>query len=129
MTLAGAVHEGLADYYAAFDALLLTSQFEGVPNVLIEAQHFGVPAVATDVGGVREALDHGSTGFAVASRDPAELANTLRAICEDKAQGGSAAEACRRFAQRFEPAAVIDDLLRIYADTGAAARKANLHGI
>lgn len=41
---------------AACDVVLLTSCVEGTPNVLLEAQHSEIPVVATDVGGVREAI-------------------------------------------------------------------------
>ena len=47
----------------SFDLLLQTSQIEGLPNTLIEAQACGVPVVTTDAGGSRETLIDGVTGF------------------------------------------------------------------
>jgi glycosyltransferase involved in cell wall biosynthesis len=44
----------LADRYNAADLMLLTSNSEGVPNVLLESMSCGVPFVSTDVGGVSE---------------------------------------------------------------------------
>jgi glycosyltransferase involved in cell wall biosynthesis len=44
------------DALAAADLCVLTSRYEGMPLVLLEAQALNVPAVATDVGGVREIL-------------------------------------------------------------------------
>lgn len=44
------------DALAAADLCVLTSRYEGMPLVLLEAQALGVPAVSTDVGGAREAL-------------------------------------------------------------------------
>ncbi|HTT97335.1 MAG TPA: glycosyltransferase [Rhizomicrobium sp.] len=52
-------------WYRALDINLLTSDREGLPNVLIEGQHFGVPAVSADVGGAFETLDEGVTGFLI----------------------------------------------------------------
>lgn len=45
------------------DLLLLTSIFEGMPNVVLEAQWIGCPTVATAVGGTPEIIDNGRTGF------------------------------------------------------------------
>jgi glycosyltransferase involved in cell wall biosynthesis len=59
------------------DALLHPSVDEGLPNVLIEAMSCGVPLVATDCGGVSEALADGVHGFLVPPRDPAALAAAL----------------------------------------------------
>ncbi|WLA85829.1 glycosyltransferase [Bradyrhizobium elkanii] len=50
---------------AAFDVLLLTSLYEGTPNVLLEATCLGVPVVATDAGGTPEAMIDGQAGLLV----------------------------------------------------------------
>lgn len=42
----------------ALDAFLLTSHWEGLPRVLLEARAAGIPVVATRVGGADEAIDH-----------------------------------------------------------------------
>jgi glycosyltransferase involved in cell wall biosynthesis len=49
--------------YAASDLVVLTSDNEGMPVSLIEAALSGVPAVATDVGSVREVVLDGRTGW------------------------------------------------------------------
>ena len=46
-----------AQYCAAMDVLLMTSKYEGVPLVILEALAHGTPVVSTDVGGVRECVD------------------------------------------------------------------------
>lgn len=48
---------------SAMNIFVLTSEFEGTPNVVLEAQWLGVPIVSTDAGGAREAFEHGSTGL------------------------------------------------------------------
>ena len=49
--------------------LLLTSFFEGMPNVLMEAQAVGLPVVASNVGGVPDCMIDGETGYLVPQDD------------------------------------------------------------
>lgn len=60
--------------------LALSSVHEALPNVLLEAMAMGLPVVATKVGGVPEAIQHGQTGWLVPPRDPAALAAALRQL-------------------------------------------------
>lgn len=69
--------------FARFTALLQTSEIEGMPNVVGEAQAAGVPVVATDVGGTRELIVDGETGFVHADPDPGTLAPSILRILED----------------------------------------------
>ena len=69
---------------AAMDVFLLTSRVEGLPNVLLEAQAVGVPVVTTDVGGAREALIQGETGWAVETDGPEALAARVCAVLDDQ---------------------------------------------
>lgn len=48
-----------------FDALIYTSDFDGLPNIILEALAAGLPVVAPDVGGIGEAVIDGETGFLV----------------------------------------------------------------
>jgi glycosyltransferase involved in cell wall biosynthesis len=75
----------LKSYYQLMDALLLTSDCEGLPNSLIEAQALGIPVVARSTGGVAEAVDHEVTGLVVHSRQPRELARAVERILRDVA--------------------------------------------
>lgn len=64
----------------AADALVLSSQTEGLPNVVMEAMASGLPVVATDVGGVRELVQEGVTGRVVPGDAPERLAESMAAI-------------------------------------------------
>ena len=55
-----------------FDAFLYTSQWDGLPNILLEAGASGLPIIASDVGGVAELIHHGETGFLASPYDDPE---------------------------------------------------------
>lgn len=61
----------------AVDVFTLTSTTECLPMALLEAMACARPAVCTAVGGVTEVIEHGTTGFLVPPRDPAQLATRL----------------------------------------------------
>jgi len=71
--------ERMPAYLAACDVVVVPSWAEGLPNTILEAQACGRPVVATDVGGVREALDRPELGIVVPARAPAALGSALRA--------------------------------------------------
>ena len=62
------------------DGLMLLSQFEGLPNALIEAQAAGVPVISTPAGGAAETLDDGVTGFLLPDADNVDLDVVARYI-------------------------------------------------
>jgi glycosyltransferase involved in cell wall biosynthesis len=55
------------------DALVLLSRYEGLPNVLIEAQYMGVPVVTTPAGGAAECLIDGISGHVLETADKPDL--------------------------------------------------------
>jgi teichuronic acid biosynthesis glycosyltransferase TuaC len=69
--------ERLAEWYAAADCLLLSSSWEGRPNVVLEALASGLPVLATDSQGSAELLGR-FPEMIVASRDPRRLGDSLR---------------------------------------------------
>lgn len=72
--------EQLRAFYAAADLLVLASEREGMPNVVLEALACGTPVVATAVGGVPEVIDSDTMGRLVSERTPAALARAITAL-------------------------------------------------
>jgi len=60
--LAGERHD-VEKGFAQADLFWLTSSWEGLPNVVLEAMACGLPVIATNVGGTSELLEHGHEGF------------------------------------------------------------------
>lgn len=69
--------EDVASYMAAADVLMLLSDTEGIPAVLLEAAYLGLPAVATLVGGIRECVLDGETGLLVPPNDASAVEAAL----------------------------------------------------
>ncbi len=64
------------DYISAADVVLLTSHFEGSPNIIKEAMACNCPIVSTDVGDVREVIGN-TEGCYISSFDPNDVADKL----------------------------------------------------
>ncbi len=71
------LRDDMAVLYGACDALVLSSAWEGMPNVVLEAMASGRPVVATAVGAVPEMVADGETGYVVPAGDPAALAGAM----------------------------------------------------
>jgi glycosyltransferase involved in cell wall biosynthesis len=71
-------------FFAASDIILSTSENEGMPIALIEAQLAGKPVVATNVGGVAEVVLNNKTGF-VTRKNTEDLAEALEKLIKSKA--------------------------------------------
>ncbi|HMC66014.1 MAG TPA: glycosyltransferase [Gemmataceae bacterium] len=69
--------QDVGQVHLAGDVLLLTSTLEGCPNVVLEAEHFGLPVVATAGGGTCDAVVHGHTGYLAGVRDANALTRYL----------------------------------------------------
>jgi glycosyltransferase involved in cell wall biosynthesis len=67
--------------------LLLTSSFEGMPNVVMEAQVLGLPVVATRTGGAPECIRHGHTGFLVEVEDTAGYVKSCEKLLGEPEMG------------------------------------------
>jgi len=105
--------------YADIDVVALTSLNEGTPVALIEAMAAARPVVATDVGGVRDVVVHGETGFVVPSGSAEAVAAAIGRLIRDPVASAAMGERGRaRALSRFgsdrlvsEMATLLNDLL------------------
>src|SRR5262249_18704496 len=68
------------EWLAAADVMVLASDVESLPRVILEAMAFELPVVATSIFGVTEIIEHGSTGYLCRPRDLGELTAALDAV-------------------------------------------------
>lgn len=75
-----------AHYYRKADIFVLTSDWEGTPNVLLEAMASGLPVIATRVGGVSDIIQNGKTGYLIAPEDEELMVEKLVELILDSEQ-------------------------------------------
>lgn len=74
----------IATFNAGMDVICLTSNNEGTPVSLIEAQACNIPVISTDVGGVRDIVLVDETGFVVPTGDAEKFAEKLKILITSK---------------------------------------------
>lgn len=91
-------------------AFVITSDYEGIPNSLIEAMSFGVPAVATDCspGGARLLVEHEVNGLLAPCGDAAAIARGLLRLAEDEALSNRIAQNAIQIAEKFPEGPIAD---------------------
>jgi glycosyltransferase involved in cell wall biosynthesis len=72
-------------YYEAADVIVSPSHTEGISNVILESLTFGVPVVATRVGGNPEIIEPEQSGVLVEARHPEALADAIVRVANDPA--------------------------------------------
>jgi L-malate glycosyltransferase len=102
--------------HCLFDVSVLCSVSEGFPNSIIEAMAAGRPVVATNVGGVGDAVSDGETGLLVPPSKPCRLAAAIEELLLDPGRrcvfGAAARERARA---RYHSAIVVGSLERLYS--------------
>ena len=76
--------DSLPYYYSAAEAVVVPSQYESFGMVALEAMACGTPVVASQVGGLAYLVQDGITGYTVPVDEPAQLADRLTVLLQDK---------------------------------------------
>ncbi|QEF98720.1 Putative glycosyltransferase EpsD [Stieleria maiorica] len=114
---------------AMFDIAILASDFEGMGRVLLEAMVMGRPVVASDVGGIPDVVDDGTTGILVPPGNIDELAGALATLLADptlREKMGRAAYA--RITQKFSSETMVRQIRDVYLETANSKRAGHRPG-
>ena len=116
--------DDVPELLAAMDIFVLTSLFEGLPRVVLQAMAAAVPVVATDTGGVAEVVVDGETGLLVPPGDPAAAADAIVGLAEDAgARRRFALAAQSRLGDEFDIRRMVRDLEDLYDEVLARRRQ------
>jgi len=116
IVLAPGWQKDVIPWLAITDIFVLPSYREGTPVTVLEAMAMGLPVVATDVPGCREAVIHGETGFLVSPRNVDKLTQAIQELVEDpelRQRMGRAGRA--RAVQHFAVERIVEQCLELYA--------------
>jgi glycosyltransferase involved in cell wall biosynthesis len=118
----GWVHD-LRALYGALDVVVSTSRHEGTPAALMEAGAASLPVVATDVGGVADVVDDGTTGVLAPAGDDAAIAAVAASLLADPDRARVLGAAARdHVAGRFSSERLAADLVQLYDELLARRR-------
>ena len=102
----------------AMDVFVHPSWAESFPYVILEAMSLSLPIVASDVGGVAEAVVDRDSGLLVRPRDERALARALVAVLDDRARARRLGERARsRLELRFTRTEMVERLAELYDET------------
>jgi glycosyltransferase involved in cell wall biosynthesis len=107
--------EELIKWYNRADIFVLPSYYEAFGRVLAEAQACGTPCVATRVGGVREVVDDGKTGFLVNYGDWQMMKEKIEFLLDnEKERAAMGKKARKHVVQSFDTGIVTKKLAKVY---------------
>jgi glycosyltransferase involved in cell wall biosynthesis len=112
------------------DMLVLPSDHEGFPNVILEAMAAGLPIVTTPAGDAGKIVQDGVTGYVVPFNDAEQLADRIIKLAKSKEQRDRLGGAGRRCVEeRYGVGGLDDRLLSIYRATAKRLDKGSILGI
>ena len=104
-------------YIKMADIIVLTSEKEGVPRIIMEAMAFSKPVVATDVLGTRELVVNGETGLLVEYKNVQHLASSIHVLLNDERKRKEFGNNGRkRIEENFTEAIVVERIVKMYED-------------
>lgn len=117
--LTGEIKEAAAHFWDA-DVVVLTSEYEACPLVLIEAMATGTPVVAPDVGGTEHIVKHGETGYLYLINHEHEAAEYIIKLLKNKQlREQMGRKAIEHYKKEFTVVRMINEYLRHFGLRGA----------
>jgi glycosyltransferase involved in cell wall biosynthesis len=106
--------DNLAALFSVANILVMTSDNEGTPLSIVQAQLSGVPVISTNVGSVSEVLLNGVSGF-LTSLDSNLIAEKIEFLVSNPKERVEMGEAGLRFAgEKFSPSRLVSDHAKLY---------------
>lgn len=107
---------------AGFDVFCLTSRYEGMPYVLLEALAAGLPIISTPVGGATMMIEPGVSGLIADAEKPLDYPRALHRLLEDAALRRAIVAAARLRAGKYPLERMVRETRAVYEKVLAARR-------
>jgi D-inositol-3-phosphate glycosyltransferase len=115
-------HQELVRYYNAASICVMPSYYESFGLVALEAMACGVPVIASRVGGLKETVRDGQTGYLVPWRCPEPFAERLDLLLTNEPLRRSLGEEAREVAQRYRWPVIAAQVEDVYHELVSAYR-------
>ncbi len=107
-------YDQLEKSYQYADIFVLTSLYEGMPAVILEAMGCGLPIVASDVGGNNEIVKEGENGFLIPGDNTEKLAHDLATLVNDTALRARLGKKSREMAMAYDWSNIMAEYNKLY---------------
>jgi len=116
--------EELTNLYLTSDVFILVSQYESLPIAVLDALAYGLPIIATNVGGLPEIIQTGKTGFLLDfPPDEDELIRITTSLLQDEEYAKEiGARAREEILSKFSWDSVVRNLLDLYEEISVSAK-------
>jgi glycosyltransferase involved in cell wall biosynthesis len=104
----------IASLIRSFNVLALTSLWEGLPRVFPQAMAAGIPIVATDVDGAKEAVEHGVTGYLVEPHDVQRMAEHIVRLLKDPRKAALMGQRAKERVGEFDSGKMVKQQEELY---------------
>lgn len=98
------------------EIFILSSNFEGMPNALLEAMSLGLPCIATKVSGAVDLIEDGKNGVLISVGDEQSLANEICKLLADKNRRNIIGKEASKLFDKLSPNVIIEQWRRYIAD-------------
>ena len=106
--------DNVGDYLKAFDIFLFPSRHEGLGSILLDALDFGLPVIATDVGGISEIIENGVNGFLVKPDAIDDICESILGLYSESTLMEQIARANTEKAKSYTVGTMADKYVQIY---------------
>ena len=106
--------DNVGDYLKAFDIFLFPSRHEGLGSILLDALDFGLPVIATDVGGIPEIIENGVNGFLVKPDAIDDICESILGLYSESTLMEQIARANTEKAKSYTVGTMADKYVQIY---------------
>jgi glycosyltransferase involved in cell wall biosynthesis len=114
--------ENVGDFLAASDIFVLPSRREGIGSILLDAMDFGLPIVATRVGGVPAIVRDDENGILIEACDTVGLGHAIERLLDSEALRRRLGERGREVSSTYSADVMAEKYLELYRDATAGSR-------